>query len=79
MSYTVAVTRIPVTALGVYKNEGDRSTLVPGEVVLNVVDGRLNSVTVGPQGKRVNIKGRKIDHLSFPDRATSLIFAGFTR
>lgn len=79
MSYTVAITRVPVVAGGVYIDEGDRSTLVSGPVVLNVVDRRLNSVSVGPIGKTRNIKGRKVQHLSFPDRAASLTFAALTR
>lgn len=77
--YTVAITRVPVTAGGVYIDEGDRSTLVTGPVILNVVDQRLNSVSVGPIGKTKNIKGRRVQMLSFPDRQASLIFSALTR
>lgn len=79
MSYTVAITRVPVTAGGVYIDEGDRSTLLSGDVILNVVDQRLNSVTVGRRGASKNVKGRKVQHLSFPDRQASLIFSALTR
>lgn len=79
MSYSVAITRVPVTAGGVYIDEGDRSTLISGPVVLNVVDQRLNSVSVGRIGSTKNVKGRKVQMLSFPDRQASLIFSALTR
>ena len=79
MSYTVAITRVPVVAGGVYIDEGDRSTLITGPVTLNVVDRRLNSVTVGPIGKSKNVKGRKVQMLSFPSREASLVFSALTR
>lgn len=76
MSYTVAVTRIPTSAAGVYTEAG----LVRGEVTLNVVDGRLNSVTVKVPGTpRTRLTGRQVVDLSFPSKADSLILAALTR
>lgn len=85
-SYSVAVTRIPLTtSTGVYRKgrrQGE-SILVQGKVTLNVVDRRLNSVTVTPVvGKSVNIKVDRLSPLALTaatSKADALVFASFTR
>lgn len=74
--YTVAVTRIPTAASGVYTEDG----LVRGNVTLNVKDGRLNSVTVKVPGtQRTRLTSREVLSLSFPSKADSLVLAALTR
>lgn len=74
--YTVAVTRIPTSATGVYTESG----LVRGTVTLNVKDGRLNSVTVKVNGTpRTRLTGREVLSLSFPSKADTLVLAALTR
>ncbi len=75
--YTVATTRIPLSAAGVYDVDGVRHA---GTVTLNVVDGRLNSVTVKRAGiRRTRLTGKKVEALSFPSKGDSLILAALTR
>ncbi len=76
MSYSVAVTRIPTSATGAYTESG----LVRGTVTLNVVDGRLNSVTVkNGDAPRTRLTARQIVDLSFPSKADTLVLAALTR
>jgi hypothetical protein len=77
VSYTVAITRIPTDASGVYTQDG---TLVRGTVTLNTVDRRLNSVTVKVQGqRRTRLKASDVLDLSFPSRRDVLTLAALTR
>lgn len=74
--YSSAVTRIPTEASGVYTETG----LVRGAVTFNVVDGRLNSVTVKRPGiTRTRLKARDVEALSFPSKGDTLILAALTR
>jgi hemolysin activation/secretion protein len=74
--YTVAVTRIQTDASGAYTENG----LVSGTVTLNVVDGRLNSVTVKRPGiTRTRLTARQVIDLSFPSKRDLLTLAALTR
>lgn len=90
MSYSVAITRIPVTAHGVIL-DGDGTlfggTDLDGEVTLNVISNgglrgpRLNSVSLKDRktGKVKNIKGHRVTGLLTGDTLSRRVFQGLTR
>lgn len=86
MSYSVAITRVPlVSTAGIYRltrRKGEQ-TFVQGQVTLNIVDKRLNSVTVKPVvGKAVNIPARRLGSTGLNIMASEgdrLTYAAFTR
>jgi hypothetical protein len=87
MSYTVAITRIALTSTnGIYRRTGrsNESTFEQGTVTLNVVNTRLNSVTVKRgSGKAKNIPVARLSHLGLGVIGTSeqdaLTFQAFVR
>jgi hypothetical protein len=84
MSYSTAITRIPVTGHGVFVATASKEqplTFTGGDVTLNIVNGRLNSVTVkrGKQ-KAVNIKSERVLGLDvFASHRDTLIFLSYKR
>ena len=79
--YSTAITRIPVTGEGATVVGDTRPVFVPGQVTLNVVDGRLNSITVKRgTAKARNIKADKVLGLSlWTSHKDRLVFDSYKR
>ena len=79
VSYTVATTRLPVEAQGVEVATDDGIEIVFGLPTLNVVDRRLNTVSIQtPRGNR-QVKGYLVRGLVNPTRDARVAFAALTR
>lgn len=79
--YSTAITRIPVTGLGATIVGKSDPEFVRGDVTLNVVDGRLNSITVKRgTAKARNIKAHRVLDLSlFTSHRDRLVFQSYKR
>jgi hypothetical protein len=82
--YTVAVSRIPLDASGVWLPTPKGAALTNGTVTLNVVDGALRGITVAQPGTgkavlRVNGEALRGVALSFGSKRDKATLAGFVR
>lgn len=79
VSYSVAVTRIPTDATGVEVTTDTGIEIIFGTPTLNVVDRRLNTVSIRTAKGNVKVQGYKVRGLINPSRESRVTFSALTR